>query len=95
MTPPPAPNGPTDPDESDNRSSTSGGLSDWTEALQDMSPYLHLGWTLAATAAGPPLLGFVVDWWLGTTPWCTLTGGMLGLVTAAVQLKRLQEEFGQ
>lgn len=89
-----APPSPTDPDDSDDRSSSSGGLSDWTEALQDMAPYLHLGWSLAGTAAGPPLLGFAVDWWLGTLPWGLLAGGALAVAAVMIQLKRLQEEFG-
>ncbi len=94
MTSPDDPNGPADPDDPDDRRSGSGGLSDWTDALRDMTPYLHLGWTLAATAAAPPLLGFSVDWWLDTLPWGLLTGGGIALAAVVVQLKRLQKEFG-
>jgi len=73
---------------------SSGGLSDWTEALRDMAPYLDLGWRLAGSASFPPLLGYlVVDVWLGTTPWGLLTGAALGLAAALLQLKRLQEEL--
>jgi len=95
MAPPDAPNGSLAPDdEQDEWDRDTNGMAAWTDALQDMAPYLHLGWSLAAAAAGPPLLGFIVDWWLGTTPWGILVGGGLGLSAAAVQLKRLQEEFG-
>jgi F0F1-type ATP synthase assembly protein I len=60
-----------------------------------MAPYLDLGWRLAGAAAFPPILGyFLVDLWLGTTPWGLLAGAALGLAAAFLQLKRLQEEFG-
>lgn len=91
MPPPDAPNGSPAPDESE---SSADGMAAWTEALRDMAPYFHLGWSLAAAAAGPPLLGFAVDWWLGVTPWGILVGGAIGLAAAVVQLKRLQQEFG-
>lgn len=94
MTPSDILNDPGPPDEQDEQGSGADGMAAWTDALQDMAPYFHLGWSLAAAAAGPPVLGFAVDWWLGTTPWGILVGGALGLAAAAVQLKRLQEEFG-
>ncbi len=82
--------------DSSGRRSQSGGLSDWTDALRDMAPYLDLGWRLAGSAAGPPILGYlVVDVWLGTTPWGLLLGAAAGLAAALVQLRRLQEEFEQ
>ncbi len=75
--------------------SSRGGLAAWTDAVQEMSPYLDLGWRLAASAAGTPLLGhFCVDLWFGTTPWGLIGGAVLGFVAAGVQLKQLQREFG-
>lgn len=74
----------------------SGGLEDWVTALREMAPYLDLGWRLAGAAAGPPLLGyFLVDLWFGTLPWGVLTGCVLGLAAAGLQLKKLQDEFGR
>jgi hypothetical protein len=66
--------------------------SSWGRALRDIAPYLDLGWRLAATTAGPPGLGLVVDLWLHTTPWCLLGGCVVGLTGAVLQLKRLQGE---
>jgi len=59
-------------------------------ALRDVAPYLDLGWRLAGTTAGPPVLGFFADLWLETTPWLLLTGCVFGLSGAVLQLKRLQ-----
>jgi len=89
---------PEDPSGSASRRSkrsSSGGLDDWMKALREMAPYLDLGWRLAGAAAGPPLIGhFLVDVWLGTTPWGLLSGCVLGIAAAVLQLKQLQDEFG-
>jgi len=77
------------------RQSPAGGVEDWMKALREMAPYLDLGWRLTGTTVGPPLLGhFLVDVWLGTTPWVLLAGCVLGIAGAALQLRRLQDEFG-
>lgn len=86
------------PDVSEGRQSSSterrseGRSSAWARALRDIAPYLDLGWRLAATTAGPPVLGLVVDLWLDTTPWLLLGGCAFGLTGAVLQLKRLQGE---
>lgn len=66
--------------------------SSFGRALRDIAPYLDLGWRLAATTAGPPVLGLVVDLWLQTIPWLLLGGCVVGLAGAVLQLKRLQGE---
>ncbi|MFB6279331.1 MAG: AtpZ/AtpI family protein [Salinibacter sp.] len=66
--------------------------SSWGRALRDVAPYLDLGWRLAATTAGPPGLGLIVDLWLQTTPWFLLGGCVVGLTGAGLLLKRLQGE---
>lgn len=84
------PDGEDDPPE---RRPPSGGVADWMKALRDVAPYLDLGWRLAGAAAFPPLIGYAVDAWLGTLPWGVLVGAGVGLVTAGVQLRRLQAEL--
>lgn len=81
------------PDEESSQSSpepASESDSAWGRALRDVAPYLDLGWRLAGTTAGPPLLGFFADLWLQTTPWLLLVGCVFGLTGAVLQLKRLQ-----
>jgi hypothetical protein len=68
-------------------------MADWVSALRDVAPYLDLGWRLAGAAAGPPLLGHLVDSLWGTTPWGILVGAVVGGATVIVQLWRLQEDF--
>ena len=68
-------------------------LSALGRALRDIGPYLDLGWRLAGTTAGPPVIGFMIDLWLGTTPWLLLGGCVVGLLGAALLLKRLQGDL--
>lgn len=65
----------------------------WRSALQDIAPYLDLGWRLAGVAAFPPLIGALVDVQFQTAPWGLFVGATVGLVGAGLQLWRLQEEF--
>jgi len=79
--------GPRDADSDDPSPDNQSALG---RALRDVAPYLDLGWRLAGTAAGPPILGFFADLWLQTTPWLLLVGCVFGLAGAVLQLKRLQ-----
>jgi hypothetical protein len=45
--------------------------------------FLTLGLSVAVALVGLAALGYVVDGWLGTSPWFTLVGVVLG-ITAAV-----------
>ena len=45
--------------------------------------FLTLGLTVAVALVGLAALGYLVDGWLGTSPWFTLVGVVLG-ITAAV-----------
>lgn len=86
------------PDRPSNQASepeqSSGGVADWMQSLREVAPYLDLGWRLAGTAAFPPLIGYGLDLWVGTTPWLLLGGCVLGFVGALGQLKHLKDEFG-
>lgn len=72
---------------------SNGGKAAWMRALRDVAPYLDLGWRLAGTAAFPPLLGYGVDLWLGTTPGFLLGGCVVGLAGAVLQLRSLLHDF--
>lgn len=39
-----------------------------------------MGTELAGGIVGMLLLGFLLDWWLGTKPWLTLTGAAMGII---------------
>ena len=81
----------------DDRTRSSGPSSEdessWGRVLRDVAPYLDLGWRLAGTTAGPPVLGLVIDLWLQTTPWMLLVGCAFGLSGAVLLLKRLQGDL--
>ena len=61
--------------------------------LRDIAPYLDVGWRLAGAAAFPPLIGAFIDVQFQTAPWGGLTGALIGGVGAALQLRRIQQEF--
>ena len=46
--------------------------------------FLTLGLTVAVTLVGLGALGYLVDRWLGTSPWFTLAGLVLGIAAAVL-----------
>jgi F0F1-type ATP synthase assembly protein I len=46
--------------------------------------FLTLGLTVAVALVGLAALGYAVDRWLGTGPWFTLVGVVLGIVAAVL-----------
>ncbi len=46
--------------------------------------FLTLGLTVAVVLVGFAALGYVVDRWLGTSPWFTLAGLVLGIAAAVL-----------
>jgi ATP synthase protein I len=57
-----------------------GGRSPWALA--------GLGTELASTLAAGVLLGYWLDRWLGTAPWCLVGGSTLGMIAALVNFIR-------
>ncbi len=47
--------------------------------MQQLGPYMGLGFTLAATVAVGTVGGYYADRWLGTSPWLTLLGILFGI----------------
>jgi hypothetical protein len=72
---------------------STGDAGPWSSALRDIAPYLDLGWRVVGVAAGPPLIGALVDVQFQTSPWGLFVGATVGLVGAGLQLWRLQQEF--
>lgn len=64
------------------------GLSDIARAYQRAAPYLHIGWTLAASV----LLGTFGGWWLdkklGTEPLLLIIGAVAGMAAGFIELIR-------
>ncbi|MFQ5766836.1 MAG: AtpZ/AtpI family protein [Acidobacteriota bacterium] len=49
---------------------------------------MGLGWVLAVAVGGGTLAGVYVDRWLGTGPWLTLLGILLGMTAGFVSVFR-------
>ncbi|AEN72238.1 AtpZ/AtpI family protein [Rhodothermus marinus] len=56
------------------------------EALRALGPYMGLGLQLALGMAFFAVGGYLLDRWLGTLPWLTLVGVVLGLVAIVAKL---------
>lgn len=69
--------------------------SDWREGLRAASPYLGLGMQLALAMAFFSGGGYLLDRWLGSTPWLTVVGGVVGMVAVFVQVIRVSKELDQ
>ena len=59
-----------------------------TEALKELGPYMGLGSVLAVSTGAGTLGGVYLDRWLGTGPWLTLTGIVLGIAVGFVAVFR-------
>jgi len=52
--------------------------------LAGAAEFLTLGLTVAVALVGLAALGYLVDRWLGTSPWFTLVGLVLGIAAAVL-----------
>ena len=52
--------------------------------LAGAAEFLTLGLTVAVVLVGLAALGYLVDRWLGTSPWFTLVGVVLGIAAAVL-----------
>lgn len=66
---------------------------DWRSSLGDAGPYLGLGMQLALTVAFFTAAGYGIDRWLGTLPWGTIIGALLGITMLFVQVVRVSKEM--
>jgi ATP synthase protein I len=61
---------------------------------------IGLDWGGRVTAIGlefctPAVLGYVIDRWLGTQPWATVVGAILGMVVGMMHVLRLPAELAR
>lgn len=62
-------------------------------ALKAAGPYLNVGIQVGLTMAMMAGLGYLVDGWLGTSPWGILLGSLFGVIAVFVVLVRLVAEL--
>ncbi|MFQ5570781.1 MAG: AtpZ/AtpI family protein [Rhodothermales bacterium] len=67
----------------------------WQASFREASPYLGLGMQLALTMAFFVVGGYLLDRWLGTTPWLVIAGAVLGMVAVFVHLFRIASELNK
>lgn len=65
----------------------------WRAAMHEASPYLGLGMQIALSMAFFVGGGYLLDRWLGTTPWLLVAGAVLGMVAIFVQIIRVSQEL--
>jgi F0F1-type ATP synthase assembly protein I len=58
-----------------------------------MGDVFWVGTACAISVIGAGGLGFALDNWLGTTPWCTLGGLAFGIVSAVLLAARQFRRF--
>lgn len=68
-------------------------MAEQIEAVRESSTYLGLGLQLALTVVLFAGLGYLMDRWLGTSPWLLIGGMVLGLVATFVYLLRLAADL--
>lgn len=80
------------PDEPDGRRPAhhTGG---WQEGFRDAGPYLGLGMQLALTMVLFTIGGYLLDGWLDTTPWLTITGAVVGMTAIFIHLFRVSKSM--
>lgn len=64
-------------------------------ALREAGPYLALGLQFALTMVFCVGGGFLLDRWLGTSPWFTLAGAFFGILSIFALLFRLTAELNR
>ena len=66
---------------------------DWRQSVREAGPYVGLGLQMALSMAFFVGLGYAGDWWLGTLPWLTIAGGVLGMAALFALLLRVSREM--
>ncbi len=66
--------------------------SGYGRAIKEAGPYLTLGLELGLTMIVWSLIGYLLDRWLDTLPWLTLTGMFVGMCSLFLQLMRVAKK---
>ena len=66
----------------------------YRRAIKEAGPYLTLGLELGLTMIVWSLIGYLLDMWLGTLPWLTLAGVLVGMISLFIQLIRVAKSSG-
>ena len=67
----------------------------WQASLRDASPYIGLGMQIALGLVFFMAVGYGLDRWLGTLPWFTLAGSLVGMVAIFIYLFRASQTLGR
>ena len=81
-------------DPPEKRRSSSGASTDWRTSFRQASPYLSLGLQIALSMVFFVLGGYFLDRWLGSLPWLTIGGGVVGLASIIVHVFRISAQMG-
>jgi hypothetical protein len=78
-----------------NASDDEQGMPGWRRSLGEAGPYLGLGMQIALSMALFVGLGYGIDVWLGTLPWGTVAGAVVGMVVLFYHLLRVLDEMNR
>ena len=56
---------------------------------------MMIGGVMSSNIIGGIIVGYVLDKWLGTSPWLIITGIVLGTIGALVGLQRITSRLNQ
>lgn len=68
---------------------------DWRDSFREAAPYLGLGMQIAASMALFVGGGYLLDQWLGTLPWMTVLGAVVGLVGVIALIVRVSQDMSK
>lgn len=65
----------------------------WLSTVRHSSPYAGLGWQIAGAMVIFAGGGAALDVWLGTMPWITVAGALVGVASIFALLYRVNAEM--
>jgi F0F1-type ATP synthase assembly protein I len=63
-------------------------LGAFQDVVQRAGPAASAGYTLIGALMVLGGIGYAIDWWLGTAPWCLVAGLLLGIVVGFYELAK-------